>query len=57
MELTIDAAAIQSESGQVADEDCKANAQGSKNGQMGSALSSGLICGSEDDEDQQEGQQ
>ena len=57
MKLTVDTAAIQSNSRQVADKDSKANASRSQNRQVGCALSPGLVCGSEDDEDQEEGQQ
>ncbi len=55
MKLTVDTAAIQSYSCQVADKDSKANASRSQNRQVGCALSPGLVCGSEDDEDQKEG--
>jgi len=57
VKLTVDTAAIQSNSRQVADKDSKANASRSQNRQVGCALSPSLVCGSEDDKDQEEGQQ
>ena len=55
--LTVDAAAVQCNSCQVADEDGKTYASRGKNGEVGSALSPGLVSGSEDDKDQNKGQQ
>ena len=57
MKLTVDTAAIQSYSRQVADEDSKANASRSQDRQVGCVLGPSLVCGSEHDEDQEEGQQ